>query len=142
MKNYALLFLVLLFTVAGCKKDDPVVVPDYTGIFVGTWRATTFTYDGQKIDLVGNTSQAIYLKVTKSDVNRISCILSTVNNAVVTDDKISDMTITKTGDNYTLNDVVTNPNEQAGINFYTSSTGEFKLIGIENGKTFEIIFKK
>jgi len=70
-------------------------VPDYSATFVGTWRATKLTQNGQTADLVGNTDVAFYLKATASGTNKISCVLSTVLQAKVTDSDSFELLIVK-----------------------------------------------
>ncbi|MEA5404493.1 hypothetical protein VB776_16290 [Arcicella sp. DC2W] len=139
MKQFAL-FLVVLFTLSGCKKDE-IVTPDYTATFVGTWRATNVTQNGQTINLVGNTDIAMYLKAKAIGTNKLSCMFSTVIQAAVTDSESFEIDISKSGDNYTFTQV----GNTGGASYfrYTTATGELKLGGVDDkGTTFEMVLKK
>jgi len=136
------LFLILLLTIVSCKKDEPVS-PDFSGIFVGTWTATTLKGNGSTLNLVGVKDPALYMIITRVADNKLNAVLSSYSNGQTTKSGALTLDIAKNGDTYTFTNTSQSSNNSSVYFKYSMLTGELMVGGLaSNGGPIEATFKK
>ncbi|MEA5259995.1 hypothetical protein VB264_19510 [Arcicella aquatica] len=140
MKQIALLLIVVLFTMSGCKKDEPVN-PDYVDIFVGTWVGTSYTNAGTTYDLTKMKDVYFHFIFRSVGVNTVELKLTALEDGQTYSQVLGNLTISKSGDVYNLKPSGTTAS--TGSLKYTSTTGEMTFSTVDdNGLPLIIIFKK